>query len=264
MAKAKFNVPVFSIDSDGFMKTSFRMLAKPTNVIDVPAFARELAGTQLACLYVKQCAKYASACKVLNNNKSTATARAKARNDKNNVRRALVYINRAIDKYDAAYDFEAPYTIAYAVAYAIFPACRGKIDADNVVGFVHENNVYNAAMRAWEARGTNVAFAAARKELHDAIIDFVEVNTCNDGGDFSRKFAAKVKRTTIDASIANIAATKTGYNGGGTNVHTMTRAEWTRELMRLVIADTFKFEEQEKAAARVATAAAMNYNVKAI
>ena len=258
MTKATFSVPVFTLNNDGFMNVRTRVLAKPANVIDVPAFARELAGVQLTCLYIKQCTKYASAYKVLNNDKSTAAARAKARNDKNNVRRALVYINRAIDKYNAAYDFDAPYTIAYAVAYAIFPACRGKVDKDNVFAFEHENNVYNAAMRAWESRGTNVAYAAARKELHNSILDFVESNTRNDGGEFSRKFAGKVKKGTIDAAIANIAATRTSYGANGIKSRVMTRADWTRELMLLALRDTFKFEDVLTPAPRAMTAAAMN------
>lgn len=259
MAKTTFSVPVFSLNNDGFMNVRTRVLARPANVIDVPAFARELAGVQLTCLYIKQCTKYANAYKVLNNDKSTAAARSKARNDKNNVQRALVYINRAIDKYDAAYDFNAPYTIAYAVAYAIFPACRGKLDKDNVFAFEHENNVYNAAVRAWESRGTNAAYAAARKDLHNAVLDFIEINTRNDGGEFSRKFAAKVKKDTIDAIIANVAATRTSYGANGIKSRVMTRADWTRELMLLALRDTFKFEDVLTPAPRAMTAAAMNH-----
>ena len=259
MAKTTFFVPVFTLNNDGFLNVRTRVLAKPANVINVPAFARELAGVQLACLYTKTCVRFGNACKVSSNPDSTAAAKDKARKVQAACRRAVIYINRAIDSYNAAYDFDTPYTIAYAVAYAIFPACRGKLDKDNIFAFEHENNVYNAAARAWESRGTNTAYAAARKELHNAILDFVEVNTRNDGGEFSRKFAGKAKKDTIDAAIANVAATRTSYGANGIKSRVMTRADWTRELMLLALRDTFKFEDVLTPAPRAMTAAGMNH-----
>lgn len=246
MKKVTMTVALFTVDSEGVLKIRDRRLARPANVKDVDAFKAEFHGAQLACLYVKAATKAARAAETLDNIHASAAARIAARATLNACRYTFNGINRAIDNYNAAYDSNTPNTTAAFIALAIAPACRGMVDKKHELTPTNAYLVYNAAMHAYENRNAPAAIRdAARRDFHTAAIDFVNANTRDDvTTTYARAFAGKVKKATLDAALANIAATRTTFNASGVNSKTLTPAAWAREFALLVMKDTFKFIDE--------------------
>ena len=244
--KVTFTVQLFTIDKNGVLKKRPRRLARPANIRDIDAFKSDFHGIQLACLYTKATMKAAVAAATLDNVKATDAAKLAARATLKAFQYTHNGINRAIDEYNASYDCNAPHTTAAFIALAIAPACRGMVDKENELTPVNAYYLYNVADNAYKTRNAPAAIRdAARREFHDAAVEFVNANTRDDvTTTYARAFAGKVKKATIDAALSNIAATHTTFNAGGINSKVLTPAAWSREFALLVMRDTFKFDDE--------------------